>query len=258
MRDLKCTRHSWIEPLPRVIEGPVTGFYGVAYAFDQIFKGDASASGPQGAFSSNCTFVDATIGFSTKGEVHLAPDMLSHVRRTLWNTPINARPAHVPPEEIGGHFDLNATVDLTVQDERPFLVISIDYKALGAVVGAAVVLGVGSVLYLIWAADQGLGRLMRDSLVHSLTVGGIDGPGIPNACMAGLGHVLDVAGKEKVVYEVVVQAAPGYSGHLAIQNVSLPRTSYPSPIPGFWYGGGSEKKKKKKKEREREREKKEQ
>lgn len=72
-------------------------------------------------------------------------------------------------------------------------------KFLGTVVGAAVLLGVGSVLYLIVAENQGLGRLMRDSLVHSLTIGGINGPGIPNACMAGLQTVIDVVGKEKLV-----------------------------------------------------------
>lgn len=49
-------------------------------------------------------------------------------------------------------------------------------KFLGTVVGAAVLLGVGSVL-----------------------IGGINGPGIPNACMAGLQTVIDVVGKEKLV-----------------------------------------------------------
>ena len=173
--------------------------------------------------------------------------MLSHVQRTLWHTPINARPAHVPVDEIGGSFDLNAFVDFTVLDERLVLIIDINYRVLGTVVGVAVLLGVGSVLYLITAKNQGLGRLMRDSLVHSLTIDGINGPGIPNACMAGLQTVLNAVGKEKLVYEVITQAVPGYLGHLAIRNASIPRTSYTFPIPGYWYGAPNQKNAEKKK-----------
>ena len=47
--------------------------------------------------------------------------------------------------------------------------------------------------------------------------------------------------KKKLMYEVGVQATPRYLRHLAIQNVSIPRISYISPIPRFWYSASRKK-----------------
>ena len=236
MKDLNCTRDSWMDPIPAVIEGPVTGFYAIIWAFEQIFNGSAAAGGPKMVAASNSIFIDATASFTTNGVIVGPPDMLSHVQRTLWHMPINARPARVPANQTGGRFDLNSTVDMVVNSESLVLMIKINYTIIGTVVGVAVLLGISAVVYLIVAENEGLGRLMRDSLVHSLTVAGVQGPGIPNACMAGLQTVLDVVGKEKLVYEVVTQAIPGYLGHLAIQNASIPRIRYTLPMSGYWYG----------------------
>lgn len=240
MKDLKCNRESWMDPIPAKIEGPATGFYGIAAAFYNVFDGEAWSSYQQGRPQQNSTFIAATAAFTNRTAFVLPRELIRHVQRTLWHTPLNARPWNIPADAVGGPYDLNSTVDMTVQDERLLLVIHINYVVLGTVVGVALLLGLGAVFYLVTAEDQTLGRLMRDSLVHSLTVQGYNGAGIPKSCMAGLEIVLDAAGKQILVYGVAAQAAPGFLGHLAIQTATGPRTNYALPIPGLWYGAVQE------------------
>ncbi|KAF2467153.1 uncharacterized protein BDR25DRAFT_395316 [Lindgomyces ingoldianus] len=218
MKDLHCTRQSWMDPIPAQIEGPATGFYGIAAAFVDVFNGEAWTTYQQGRPQQNSTFIAATARFTNRTTFILPSDLVSHVQRTIWHAPLNARPLNIPADAVGGPYDLNSTVDMIVQDERLVFITQFDYRILGIVVGVSILLGLGSLLYLVAAENSTLGRLMRDSLVHSLTIGGINGPGIPNSCMAGLETVLDVVGETRRVYGVVTQSTTSSPGHLAMRS----------------------------------------
>ena len=236
MKDLKRNRKLWMDSIPSRIEGPATGFYGVAATFHNIFDGEAWSPYQQGRPQQNITFIAATATFTNRTAIVLLREFISHVQPTLWHTPLNSRPWNIPAHTVGGPYDLNSTVDMTVQDERLVLVIHINYVVLGTVVGVVLFLGLGAIFYLVTAEDQTIGRLMRDLLVHLLTVPGYNGAGILNSCMARLEIVLHEAGKQKLVYG----AAPGFLGHLAIQAAIGPQTNYALPIPGLWHGAVQE------------------
>ncbi|KAF2685278.1 hypothetical protein K458DRAFT_388170 [Lentithecium fluviatile CBS 122367] len=134
MKDLNCVRDS--------------------NAFGHVFEGKAWVAGAQGLPQQNNTFIAAAAGFTNRSAFVLPFELLSHVQRTLWHTSINARPRNVPAKTTGGFNDLNSTVDMTIQDERPILAIHINFAVLGIVVGVSILLGFGAILYLILVEDR--------------------------------------------------------------------------------------------------------
>lgn len=94
-----------------------------------------------------------------------------------------------------------------------------DFPLIFSVVGSAVLAGLISVFYLVVAPNKILGRLMRDSLVHSFTIGGTDGPSIRGACIASLEKVLKDAGGERLKYDMLTEATPEVLGRMGIREV---------------------------------------
>ena len=173
MRDLHCKRSAWMTDaqLPNTAESPAMGFYAVAAAFVASFQGDAWLSSTQSRPQQNSTFIAATARYFDRFTIGMPRDLLSHVQRTLWHTAINARPVNLPASEVGGRFDLNGTVDLAVQDETPVLSVQVDFIVITIVLGLALVVALGALFYLLMATNNTPGRLMRDSLLHTFTVG---------------------------------------------------------------------------------------
>lgn len=226
MKDLRCIRTNWMDPVPNVIEGPATGFHAIAKAFANAFDGEASTTLATMRPQENSTFVQATARFSNRTVFIMPPELISHVQRVIWHAPIDAQYLAVPASEQGGRYDLNGTIDLHVLNEQPVLVIKMNFHLIISVVGCSLLAGLISVFYLIVAPNKIVGRLMRDSLVHSLTVGGNDGPGIRGACIASLEKVLRDAGGERLKYDMLTEATPEILGRIGIREVG----EYEGPV----------------------------
>ncbi|KAI1926944.1 hypothetical protein LOZ64_000076 [Ophidiomyces ophidiicola] len=238
MKDLRCKRSSWINPVPHEINGPSAGFVATAAAFISVFEG-AAWSSTQGRPQENSTFIEASARWTNRTSYILSSDLISHMQRTLWNIPIGARPLDVPESEIGGGADPNGTVVMRVQDERNVLIMTMNYRILIPVVGIATLMGILSVTYLVIAPNRVLGRLMRDSLVHTLTVGGRWGPGIRGACILSLETLLRQVGQERYIYGVIDPASPSTAGTLGLKELggAGPGPKHGDPLEGLYYGG---------------------
>jgi hypothetical protein len=171
MKNLSCTRTAWLttEQLPNTADSPAMGFFAVSVAFEKLFAGAAWTSisaRPQ----QNSTFVAAAAKYFDNHHIGMPADLLSHVRRTLWHSAINARPADLPASDIGGQYDLNGTVEMAVQDQTQVLIATVNFVVISSVLGIAAIISLLAVLYLFLASNPVPGRLMRDSLVHTLSV----------------------------------------------------------------------------------------
>lgn len=227
-----------MKPVPTEIEGPASGFYATAAAFVSVFEG-AAWSSMHGRPEENSTFVAASARWANRSTLILSSDLVSHMQRTLWHIPMGARQLRVPEAEKGGNADLNGTVPVEVRDQESVLIMTMNYGIIIPVVAIAVLIGVMSVLYLIIAPNKVLGRLMRDSLVHTLTVGGRWGPGIRGASIVGLEALLRQVGKERYAYGVIIPSNPAEAGTLGIKEVdgvgAAPDLG--DPVQGYYYGG---------------------
>lgn len=238
MKNLRCKRSSWLKPVPTEIQGPATGFFATAAAFVSVFEG-AAWSSMHGRPEENSTFVAASARFANRSTYILSSELMSHMQRTLWHIPIGARPLRVPEAEKGGDADPSGTLPMAVRDERNVLIMTMNRGIIIPVVAIAVLIGLVSVIYLIIAPNKVLGRLMRDSLVHTLTVGGKWGPGIRGASIVGLEALLRQVGKERYAYGVIIPSNPAEAGTLGIKEVdgvgAAPDLG--DPAEGFYYGG---------------------
>lgn len=145
------------------------GFFAVSVGFVTLFEGaawtDISARPQQ-----NSTFVAAAAKYFDNHHIGMPEELLSHVRRTLWHSAINAKPVGLPVSDIGGQFDLNGTVDMAVQDQSQVVIVTVNFVVIAAVLGVIAAVSALALLYLILASNPVPGRLMRDSLVHTLSV----------------------------------------------------------------------------------------
>lgn len=177
--------------LPNTAESPAIGFYAVASAFVVLFQGEAWISGPQSRPQQNSTFIAATARYFDRLTIGMPAELISHVQRTLWHAAINARPVDLPPDEVGGAYDLNGTIDMVVQDETPVLLVKINFVVVYVVLGLALATALSALLYLVMATNHVPGRLMRDSLIHTLAVGARNSERSETASAIYLPHTQD-------------------------------------------------------------------
>lgn len=222
MKNLSCVRTGWMtqEQLPDTVDSAAVGFFAVSVAFMELFQGEAWTSAQQGRPQQNSTFVAATARYFDRSTIGMPVDLLSHVQRTLWHTAINARPVDLPASDIGGQYDLNRTVEMLVQDETPVLLVKVDFVVIAAVLGVAVIIFLAALFYLITAANIIPGRLMRDSLVHTLSVAvrqnGSSGTAsalhLPHAPDQSLERVLKTGGETRLRCTFISESGSQYGG----------------------------------------------
>lgn len=143
----------------------------------------------------------------------------------------------VPAAKRGGLFDAGGMIPLRVDDVQPRIFLTINFTIVLAVVLVTGLIGITAVLYLALVPTD-LGRLMIDSLVHTLTIGRKGEPAISGACMADLDDIFDVAGDEWIQYGVLKPATDeNTSGHMGIALMDANEVPLGKPEKGRWYGG---------------------
>ncbi|KAH7333503.1 hypothetical protein BKA65DRAFT_564849 [Rhexocercosporidium sp. MPI-PUGE-AT-0058] len=225
MGDLVCLRDQFIDvdsDLEKAgsFYGPAGGVISLFGSFLEVFVGKAVLSIRGRLNPGQSLFVMGTLVADTDKTLIMPSDLLSHMQRVLWVTPLLAK-FGTPEQEA-----LNVT--MSVLDERNVVVYKIDKPRIIVTVAVLLVIGLGCLVYLSLCNSGACGRLTRDSLVHSLTVAGPNGPAIKGACLASLDEILDQAGGEKLKFEQPL--APG-------SHESSPVTTVGKPVPGRWYGG---------------------
>jgi hypothetical protein len=242
MGDLACLRDQFINvdsDLEKAgsFYGPAGGVISLFSSFLEVFVGKAVLDIRGRLNSGQSLFVMGTLVADTDKTLVMPSDLLSHMQRVLWVTPLLAK-FGTPEQEA-----LNVT--MSVLDERNVIVYKIDKPRIIVTVAVLLVIGLGCLVYLSLCNSGACGRLTRDSLVHSLTVAGPNGPAIKGACLASLDEILDKAGGEKLKFGVLLEATGSVSGHLGFaeqplaprSHESSPVTTVGKPVPGRWYGG---------------------
>jgi len=242
MGDLICSRDQFINldtELSQTLSyyGPAGGVESLFGSFLEVFVGKAVLDIRDRLNAGKSLFMMGTLVADTDKTLIMPSDLLSHMQRVLWVTPLLAK-FGTPEQEA-----LNVT--MSVLDERNIIVYKIDKLRIIVTVAVVLIIGLGCLVYLSLCRSGACGRLTRDSLIHSLTVAGPNGPAIKGACLASLDEILDNAGDEKLKFGVLLEATDSASGHLgfAEQPVapgphgSTPITTVGKPVPGRWYGG---------------------
>ena len=242
MGDLKCSRDRFINldtELSQTLSyyGPAGGVESLFGSFLQVFVEKAVLDIHARLNPGKSVFMMGTLVADTDNTLIMPSDLLSHMQRVLWVTPLLAK-FGTPEQEA-----LNVT--MSVLDERNIIVYKIHKPRIFVALAVVLLIALGCLVYLSLCSSGACGRLTRDSLVHSLTVAGPHGPAIKGACLASLDEILDKAGDEKLKFGVLVEATASASGHLgfAEQPVALgphestPITTVGKPVPGRWYGG---------------------
>ncbi|KAH9207528.1 hypothetical protein DL95DRAFT_482682 [Leptodontidium sp. 2 PMI_412] len=242
MGDLACMRDQFINvdsDLEKAgsFYGPAGGVISLFGSFLEVFVGKAVLDIRDRLNPGQSLFVMGTLVADTDKTLVMPSDLLSHMQRVLWVTPLLAK-FGTPEQEA-----LNVT--MSVLDERNVIVYKIDKPRIIVTVAVLLVIGLGCLVYLSLCNSGACGRLTRDSLVHSLTVAGPNGPAIKGACLASLDEILDKAGGEKLKFGVLLEATGSVDGHLGFaeqplapgSHESSPVTSVGKPVPGRWYGG---------------------
>jgi hypothetical protein len=242
MGDLACLRDQFINvdsDLDKAgsFYGPAGGVMSLFGSFLQVFTGKALLNVRGRLNPGKSLFMMGTMVADTDKTLVMPSDLLSHMQRVLWVTPLLAK-FGTPEQEA-----LNVT--MSVLDERNVIVYKIDKPRIIATVAVLLIIGLGCLVYLSLCSSGACGRLTRDSLVHSLTVAGPNGPAIKGACLASLEEILDKAGDEKLKFGVLLAATDSVSGHLGFaeqplapgSHESTPVTTVGKPVPGRWYGG---------------------
>ncbi|RPA84044.1 hypothetical protein BJ508DRAFT_317657 [Ascobolus immersus RN42] len=194
LAELTCIRDVFIDdhiPATNDIQDkPVGGEVGLLRAFLETFKGLASNEpAAEGRFD---------VGNIDNKKPYMPSDLLSHMQRVLWNTPLLIDFATTEPAMAA-----ELTIPLRIQDERPIVVYVFNKLRIYITLGVLLLISVACILYLSLARCNSLGRLTRDSLIHSLTVAGPQGPAIKGACMAGLDDIVEKAGDERLLFGVL-------------------------------------------------------
>jgi hypothetical protein len=233
MGDLSCLRDQFINvdsDLDKEFSfyGPAGGVQSLFSSFLKVFVGKAVLDIHNRLNPGQSLFMMGTM---------VADTDKTHMQRVLWVTPLLAK-FGTPEQEA-----LNVT--MSVLDERNVIVYKIDKPRIIVTVAVLLIIGLGCLVYLCLCSSGACGRLSRDSLVHSLTVAGPNGPAIKGACLASLDEILDKAGDEKLKFGVLLEATDSVSGHLGFAKQPLalgshertPVTIVGKPVPGRWYGG---------------------
>ncbi|GFF82199.1 hypothetical protein IFM53868_03392 [Aspergillus udagawae] len=241
MGDLACLRGQFINvdsDLDKAgsFYGPAGGVMSLFGSFLEVFAGKALLNIRNRLNPGKSLFMMGTIIADTDKTLVMPSDLLSHMQRVLWVTPLLAK-FGTPEQEA-----LNVT--MSVLDERNVIVYKIDKPRIIVTVAVLLIIGLGCLIYLSLCSSGACGRLTRDSLVHSLTVAGPNGPAIKGACLASLDEILDKAGDEKLKFGVLLAATDSVSGHLGFaeqplapgSHESTPVTTVGKPVPGRWYG----------------------
>jgi hypothetical protein len=239
MRDLRCRRARFLDAdsdVPNDNTGPGAGFMAIAGAFGDVFAGEAWTSRQQGRPQENSTFAQLA-RFSNRTTMVMPPDLLSHMQRTLWHIPVAAKLLDVPADQRNGPDDVGGTIALRVADATPRLFLTVNIAIVLAVVLVAAAMGVASVLYIALAPTN-VGRLMIDSLVHTMTIAGRNEPAVPGACLAGFDDIFAAAGDERIQYGALAPATFNSCGHLGVGMVGGDHPVVRKPELGRWYGGG--------------------
>ena len=242
MGDLACVRGHFINVDSDLNKagsyyGPAGGVPALFISFLQVFVGKAVLDIRFRLNPGKSLFMMGTMVADTDKTLVMPSDLLSHMQRVLWVTPLLAK-FGTPTQEA-----LNVT--MSVLDERNVIVYKIDKPRIIVTVAVLLIIGLGCLVYLSLCRSGACGRLTRDSLVHSLTVAGPYGPAIKGACLASLNEILDKAGDEKLKFGVLLAATDSASGHFGFaeqplapgSHESTPVTTVGKPVPGRWYGG---------------------
>ncbi|KAF4176794.1 hypothetical protein CNMCM7927_003784 [Aspergillus lentulus] len=237
MGDLACLRDQLINvdsDLDKAgsFYGPAGGVISLFGSFLEVFAGKALLTIRGRLNPGKSLFMMGTMVADTDKTLVMPSDLLSHMQRVLWVTPLLAK-FGTPEQEA-----LNVT--MSVLDERNIIVYKIDKPRIIVTVAVLLIIGLGCLVYLSLCRSGACGRLTRDSLVHSLTVAGPNGPAIKGACLASLEEILDKAGDEKLKFGVLLAATDSVSGHLGFaeqplaprSHESTPVTTVGKPVPG--------------------------
>ncbi|GFF96283.1 hypothetical protein IFM47457_10799 [Aspergillus lentulus] len=203
MGDLACLRDQFINvdsDLDKAgsFYGPAGGVISLFGSFLEVFAGKALLTIRGRLNPGKSLFMMGTMVADTDKTLVMPSDLLSHMQRVLWVTPLLAK-FGTPEQEA-----LNVT--MSVLDERNIIVYKIDKPRIIVTVAVLLIIGLGCLVYLSLCSSGACGRLTRDSLVHSLTVAGPNGPAIKGACLASLEEILDKAGDEKLKFGVLLAA----------------------------------------------------
>ena len=242
MGALKCFRDKFINFDDELSQehsfyGPAGAVPALFTSFLKVFVGRAVMSIRMRFNFGQSLFMLGTMVEDTDKSLVMPSDLLSHMQRVLWVTPLIAKP--------GGPAQQALNVTMSVMDERNVVVYRIDKTRVVVTVAVLLIAGLGCLVYLSLCKSGASGRLVRDSLVHSLTVAGPHGPAVKGACLASLEDILKKAGDEKIKYGVTLEASDMVSGHLGFAEQVIEPTSYQAtpittvgrPVPGRWYGG---------------------
>lgn len=242
MGDLACLRDQFINvdsdlDTPGSFYGPAGGVISLFSSFLEVFAGKALLDIRGRLNPGKSMFMMGTIVAETDKTLVMPSDLLSHMQRVLWVTPLLAK-SGTPEQEA-----LNVT--MSVLDGRNVIVYQVDKPRIIVTVAVLLIIGLVCLVYLTLSSSGACGRLTKDSLVHSLTVAGPNGPAIKGACLASLEEILDKAGDERLKFGVLLAATESVSGHLGFAEQPLavgsherrPVTNVGKPVPGRWYGG---------------------
>ncbi|KAH8667925.1 hypothetical protein BGZ60DRAFT_469947 [Tricladium varicosporioides] len=225
MEDLTCLRDQFINVDSDLVKalsfyGPAGGVISLFGSFLEVFVGKAVLDIRGRLNPGRSLFMMGTLVADTDKTLVMPSDLLLHMQRVLWVAPLLAK-FGTPEQEA-----LNVT--MSVLDERNIIVYKIDKPRTIVTVVVLLLISLGCLVYLSLYGSGACGRLTRDSLVHSLTVAGPNGPAIKGGCLASLDEILDKAGDEKLKFELPLVRGP-YE--------STPVTTVGKPVPGRWYGG---------------------
>lgn len=242
MGNLSCSRDQFINldgEFNKTLSyyGPAGAVLALTGAFLNAFAGQALLDIHNKLNPGKSSFLMAALVSDTNSKFVMPSDLVSHMQRVLWATPLLAK--------IGTSQQVAPNVTMSVADERNVIIYEIDKLRVIVTVAVLLIISLGCLVYVSLPSSAACGRLTRDSLVHSLTVAGPYGPAIRNACLASLDNVLDAAGDEKLKFGVLIEATDATSGHVGFaeqppapgSHDGTPMTIVRRPVPGKWYGG---------------------
>ena len=242
MSDLNCVRDRFINLDSDLAQdlsfyGPAGGVPALFSSFLEVFVGKAVLDIHNRFNFGRSLFMLGTMVMDTNAKIVMPSDLVTHMQRVLWVTPLLSK--------TGAPDNAALNVTMGVEAEKNVIVYKVDKNRVIATVGVLFLIALVCLGYVSLVGSGACGRLVRDSLVHSLTVAGPSGPAVRGACLASLEEVLEKAGDETLRYGTLLEASESLSGHIGFaEDVSAPRayggqsiTSVGKPVPGMWYGG---------------------
>ncbi|RPA76471.1 hypothetical protein BJ508DRAFT_417592 [Ascobolus immersus RN42] len=249
LSDLRCVRDKWLdvdEQVQKEVRSyfePDAGALGIVWALIWAFGGEAGFGRRELQWGTSYFMNGAMEAYSYKEDRALYDtDMVSHMQRVLWNMPILSNFTAADPDMAA-----ELTLPMTVFDQSNVILYRIDKFRVFVTLAIILAIAIVCLGYLSISRCDSLGRLMRDSLVHSLTVSGPHGPAIKGACMAGLDNIVEKAGEERLHFGVLQRSTQSNAGHLGFaENLAMYATpGSQEDIPAFvvgkpekrmWYG----------------------